>query len=51
MRLFEYDEVNLLKLNKGTGPDSIKNEMLRCARDHITKHIVSIFSNILTAGI
>ena len=55
MRLFEYDEVHkqitLLKLNKGTGPDSIKNEMLRCARDHITKHIVSIFNNILTTGI
>ena len=47
----ELKEEVLTKINKGTSPDSMKNEMLRCARGHITKHIVSIFNNIPTTGI
>jgi hypothetical protein len=43
-------QINGLKRGKGTGPDGIKNEMLRSSIDHLAQPITQIFNNILSFG-
>ena len=42
--------LNNLKLNKGTGPDDIRNELIKYGCKQLAKHIATIFNNIFKTG-